>query len=140
MRPLALGLFVATSLALAVAIEILAQKSARQGGLALSRSSDEFPSVVVFSYVALPTIFAVLFSLVWTWIDLDIRRIQPWLELSRAEGSSADASLLLDYPFDFLALVPFKAWKHRYVVALRFISPLLITGQDTGQSSSQERS
>jgi len=110
---LVLGLFIAASLALAATIEILAQKSSAKGGLALSRSSDEIPPAVIFSYLALPTMFAVLFSLIWTWIDLDIRRMQPWLELSRPGGETAEASILLDYPFDFLAFVPLKAWKHR---------------------------
>jgi hypothetical protein len=116
--------YVLISLALAVAIEVLAQKSSTQGGLALSKSLTDIPSLVTFSYLALPTILAVFYSLAWTWIDLDVRRIQPWLELSRAHGSLASKSLFLDYPFEFLALVPFKAWKQRYLTVLTIINVL----------------
>lgn len=116
MRPLVLGSFVVASLGLAITIEILAQKSSRQGGLALATSPDSIPSVVTFAYVALPTIFAVLYSSVWTWIDLDICRMQPWFELSRDGGALAETSLLLDYPFEFLAMVPLTAWRHRYAL------------------------
>ncbi len=96
-------------------IEYFAQESTRQGGIGLSNSADDMPAAVTFSYLALPTILAVLYALAWTWIDLDIRRIQPWLELSRSGGAGAESSLLLDYPFEFLAFVPFKAWKQRFV-------------------------
>ncbi len=111
--------FVAISLALAVTIEILAQKSTRQGGLALSTSSDDIPFIVTFSYLALPTVFAVIYGLIWTWVDLDIRRLQPWLELSRPGGCVAESSILLEYPFEFLAFVPFRAWRRRYAGSIR---------------------
>jgi len=105
--------FAITSLALAGLIEFLAQLSRRNGGLALSPSGDSIPSLVKFSYLFLPTIVAVIYSICWNWIDLDVKRIQPWLELSREEGATAESSLLLDYPYDFVAFVPFKAAKRR---------------------------
>lgn len=105
--------FITVSLALIALIEYLAQQSLKQGGLSLSASADRSTSVVIYSQYA-PTIIAVLYSLVWTWIDLDIRRFQPWLELSRSEGAHGDSTLLLDYPFEFLAFIPLKAWKRKY--------------------------
>jgi len=112
MRAPILASFILTSLFLAGIIEFLSQKSLREGGLALSPDANPTPAVVVYTrYV--PTIIAVIYSLWWTWIDLDIRRMQPWLELSRAGGASAESSLLLDYPFEFLAFIPFKAGKRK---------------------------
>lgn len=99
------------TLLLAGIIEFLAQKSQRQGGLALSELPDPHSGIVTFGYLYAPTVISVLYSLLWSWIDLDIRRIQPWLELSRQEGATADSSLLLDYPNTFLAFIPFLAWK-----------------------------
>jgi len=106
-------LFAFISLLIAAFIEILAQKSQSQGALVLSPSIDAIPPFATFAYLFLPTVIAVLYSLVWSWVDLDVRRMQPWLELSRKDGVSVENSLFLDYPFEFLAFVPFKAAKRR---------------------------
>lgn len=103
------------SVALAGLIEYLAQKSLREGGLALSPTINDIPNLAKFTYMFLPTIIAVIYSIVWNWVDLDVKRIHPWLELSREDGAVAKNSLALDYPYDFVALVPFKAAKRRYV-------------------------
>jgi len=105
--------FVIVSLGLAGALEGLAQRSQRNGGLALSTSSDSIPGLAKFSYLFLPTIIAVVYSIWWTWVDLDVKRTQPWLELSRPDGATAENSLLLDYPYDFVAFVPLKAARKR---------------------------
>lgn len=100
--------------ALAAVIEFFAQKSSREGGLALSRTVDDIPSIAKFNYEFLPTIIAVILSIAWTWVDLDIKRIQPWLAMSKKEGARLQDSLALDYPYDFVALAPYKAAKRRY--------------------------
>lgn len=104
--------FILVSLTLAAVIEFLAQWSLKEGGISLRPDTDGASTAIIVSRYA-PTVIAVLYSLTWTWIDLDIRRIQPWLELSRGEGGTADSTLLLDYPFEFLAFVPVKAWKKK---------------------------
>lgn len=100
--------------ALAAVIEFFAQKSNREGGLSLSRTVDDIPKVARFSYEFLPTILAVILSIAWTWIDLDVKRIQPWLALSKEGGARVQDSLTLDYPYDFVALAPYKSAKRRY--------------------------
>ncbi|KAK0728190.1 hypothetical protein B0T26DRAFT_748447 [Lasiosphaeria miniovina] len=128
---------VITTLALAGAVEFLSQKSAKQGGLSLSNSADDIPFAVTFSYLYGITIVAVLYSLLWTWVDLDIRRLQPWLELSRTGGADADSSLLLDYPFTFLAFIPFSAGRRRHwPVFFSGIASMLVFGGVTPLSSS----
>ncbi|KUI71238.1 Protein AIG2 [Cytospora mali] len=114
MRAPVLCAVVLISLGLAGVTEYLAQKSLKQGGLALSPSQDAIPQSVNIAYLYLPTTVAVLYSLLWTWIDLDVRRMQPWFELSRSHGANGDQSLLLNYPFEFLAFVPITAWKQRH--------------------------
>lgn len=54
-----------------------------------------------------------IFSIYWAWIDLEIKRMEPYYQLSKEDGALARDSLLLHYPFDFLPLVPFKACKDR---------------------------
>lgn len=114
MRAPVLCAVIVISIVLAGVIEYLAQTSQKQGGLALSPSEDEIPQTVNIAYLYLPTTVAVLYSLLWTWIDLDVRRMQPWLELSRSDGARGDQSLLLNYPFEFLAFVPLTAWKQKH--------------------------
>lgn len=121
MRAPVLCTVVVISLSLAGVLEYLAQKSQRQGGLALSSSEDDISKSVNIAYLYMPTTVAVMYSLLWTWVDLDVRRMQPWLELSRSHGAKAEQSLLLNYPFEFLAFVPIKAWKQRHW-------PVFITG------------
>ncbi|KAM0555366.1 hypothetical protein ACHAO7_002993 [Fusarium culmorum] len=107
---------IALTILLAVAIETLAQRSASQGGLALSPSLKDMPEYARLSYLYVPTIIAVLYSMIWSWIDLDVKRMQPWFELSKRDGVTAEDSLFLDYQYDFVGLVPFKAAKHRYAI------------------------
>lgn len=49
-----------------------------------------------------------LYSLLWMRIDLDERRMQPWIELSRPHGANAEKPFLLSYPSEFLAFVPIE--------------------------------
>ncbi|KAH0497771.1 hypothetical protein TgHK011_005056 [Trichoderma gracile] len=93
---------------------ILAQRSQKFGGLSLVDDADEIPSAVNLTYLYLPTIIAVLYSLVWNWIDLDVKRMQPWTEVSKPDGATGRRSVFLDYPVDFVAFVPFKAAKQRH--------------------------
>lgn len=102
------------SLLLAAILEILAQESLRAGGLAMTSSPDDFSVYVTFGYLFLPTIIAVIYSLFWSWVDLDAKRMQPWFEMSREGGAVAKQSVLLAYPYDFVGTVPFTALKRRY--------------------------
>ncbi|KAG7121887.1 hypothetical protein HYQ44_002785 [Verticillium longisporum] len=83
-------------LVLVAIIEILAQQSQREGGLALSPSADDLPTYVTFGYLFLPTIIA------------------AWFEMSKDEGATAKNSILLAYPYDFVGTVPIKAARRRH--------------------------
>lgn len=105
--------FAFASFLLAAIIEVLAQQSERRGGLALSPSANDIPAFANFCYLFLPTIVAVIYSLLWSWIDLDVKRIQPWFEMSRSTGATAERSILLDYPYEFVGFVPLRAARRR---------------------------
>jgi hypothetical protein len=68
-----------------------------------------------FVYLYLPTIFAVIFSILIVWVDNDARRFKPYLQMSRAGGVSGKELLLLHYPFDFVLFVPFAACRRGLV-------------------------
>ncbi|UKZ72587.1 hypothetical protein TrVFT333_000219 [Trichoderma virens FT-333] len=130
------------TLLIAGAIEVLAQLSNSRGGLALSRTQDDIPQYAMISYLYAPNIIAVLYSLVWSWVDLDVKRMQPWFELSKPEGATAENSMFLDYPYDFIATVPVKAARRRHwpvffagsvtVIIFWLITPLQSSIMGTG--------
>ena len=92
---------------LIAALEYLSRLSDRDGGILLS--NGDFPAYVTFVNTYLPTILAVILGLLWTWIDLDARRLEPYFRLSEPRGATPESSLDLNYPFDYVALASFKA-------------------------------
>ena len=75
----------------------------------------------MFCYRYLPQMVIVLYGIGWAAVDLDVKRLEPYFQLSKPGGASASDSILLHYPFNFLALVPITAAKRRFVIpAARF--------------------
>ena len=100
---------------LIVIIQLLLIRSKKNSGLLFASNINDLPLSKTFNYLYLPTIISVLYGFVWTWIDLDIRRLEPFYQLSKPSGATGQESLLLHYPVDFLASVPIKAVKFRFV-------------------------
>lgn len=117
-RPLTLHLYVhllliGTSALVIVFLGLLQDINHRTGGIFFADSDDNFSDSVTFTYNYAPTIVAVLYSTAWAWVDLDFKRLEPWFQLSQPRGASAESSLLLKYPAEFLALVPVTAAKRK---------------------------
>lgn len=93
---------------------ILQWISNRDGGLYFAEKADDIPAAVTFLHLHFPTLIAVVYSVVWSWIDLDVKRLEPWFQMSQASGAEARDSVLLHYPVDFIASVPINAAKRRY--------------------------
>jgi hypothetical protein len=77
------------------------------------------PSTVIsntaaFVYNYLPTAIAIVLGLIWAVVHHDYMRMEPWFQLSKAEGAAAEPSLCLMYPYTFPPLVAIKAGKARY--------------------------
>ena len=96
---------------LIAALEYLSRVSNRDGGIVFS--AGRFPAYVTFINIYLPTILAVALGMLWTWIDLDARRLEPWFQLSQPQGATVQESLDLDYPFDYVALASYRALRRR---------------------------
>jgi hypothetical protein len=88
-------------------------KSQRDGGIIFASNINDLPLERSFPYLYLPTIVAVLFSIFIVWIDVDAKRFEPYYQLSKSGGALGKDSLLLHYPFDFMPIVPFLAFKNR---------------------------
>ena len=55
-------------------LQVTLLKSRANGGVVLAEKLSDAPLSQTFAYLYLPTILAVLYSLLWTWIDLDAKR------------------------------------------------------------------
>lgn len=99
---------------LIVVLDYLSRLSHRHGGLAFTDGS--FSTSETFSYLYLPTVIAVLYSMLWSWVDLDVKRLEPYFQMSKAVGVPVRDSLYLHYPFDFVAFAPYRALRRRSVI------------------------
>jgi hypothetical protein len=108
---------IALSLFFVAMIEILLRLSDDNGALLFADpNSGDLPPYTLFCFEYLPTIIGVLHGILWMAVDHDIKRIEPFFQLSVPGGIDAAGSLLLDYPYQFAALVPFRAFKKRHWV------------------------
>ncbi|GIZ47520.1 hypothetical protein CKM354_001060900 [Cercospora kikuchii] len=107
-----LGTLLILTCVLIAAVAWLHVQSARDQGIIFAKDVNELPLSRSFSYLYLPTIISVIYSFLWTWLDLDIKRLEPYFQLSKGEAKAGD-SILLSYPLEFLATVPFLAFKRR---------------------------
>lgn len=100
--------------ALIAVLQIYLERSNRDTGILFASRINDLPLDQKFPYLYLPTIVSLVLSFAWAWLDLDVRRLQPFIELSKERGARGADSLLLHYPYDFVAFVPFTAAKRRY--------------------------
>ena len=60
-----------------------------------AKSIDSFTFQQTFLHEHLPTIVALIFSIYWSWIDIQVKRLEPYFQLSKEGGSTGDESMLL---------------------------------------------
>ena len=106
-------------------IEILRNISDRDEGLAFFSDTEDISKSLSFAYSYVPTIIAVGVSILWSYTDLDIQRLEPYFQLSKPTGAPASV-LFVDYDFEYPFAVPFVAVrrKHWTVVLVSTISLL----------------
>lgn len=107
------------TLSLAAVVLWCLKKSQRKQGLLFAPKISQLSFWHSFAYLYLPTLLSVLYGLYFSWIDLDVKRMEPFFQMSSVAGAAPEDSILLDYPFQFLPNVPLKASKrgHWSVVA-----------------------
>lgn len=121
-RPLTMGwpwLAMLTSIALALAAlqEVLCQISIRkeqnEEGLANFKKADELSLTKFFIWKYLPIITFVFYGILWQMSDFEVKRLEPYYQLSRKTGATAGESLNMDYLTFMSWLVPLRALRHR---------------------------
>lgn len=96
-----------------VGLEVLNIQSDQNGGILFANNLDSYVAWQTFLYRYLPTIIAVIYGMVLAILDLDVKRLEPYFQLSKLEGASGKDSILLNYPFEFLAYVPIASFHRR---------------------------
>ncbi|KAK1752326.1 hypothetical protein QBC47DRAFT_454376 [Echria macrotheca] len=131
-HPLYLGLLCVLHILYIAGIQILTNKNAAAADLIARIQQNETvtdpESIFVFSednmsaYLAwqyLPVALATILAVLWEPVDLSARRLEPFHQLSRPEGGTADDALCLEYAGMFGFNVPFRALARRqYAVVL----------------------
>lgn len=126
-RPFLLVVIIVT-LSLLALVQWLVICDGRHDGILFATKISELGVGHIFLYRYLPTIISVSYGLVWHWIDVDARRIEPYRQLSKPGGASGSNSLLLHYPTDLLAFVPLKALKRKHWPVVIASSALVLVG------------
>lgn len=118
-RPLTMGwpwlaMLTVIALALAALQEYLCQRSMRSGeGLAKFRKADDLTLAVFFTWKYAPIIAFVFYGILWQMTDFEVKRLEPYYQLSRKTGATAGESLNMDYLTFMSWLVPLRALRHR---------------------------
>ena len=103
------------TVALIALIEYINKISIEEKALFFADKAGDFPVGVLFCYRYLPQMIVVVLGVGWATVDLDVKRLEPYFQLSRPGGATAGNSIFLHYPFDFIAFAPINAARKRCV-------------------------
>jgi hypothetical protein len=123
---------IAVSITLAVAQEVLYQKSrslasqSPPSGLFQFTDAQDLSTWDYFSFKYLPTMIAVTYGILWQVTDYEVKRLEPFHRLSREGGALAAESINIDYITIFNIFRPFRALRYRhYAVAVSSLATIL---------------
>ncbi|OAL49498.1 hypothetical protein IQ07DRAFT_568465 [Pyrenochaeta sp. DS3sAY3a] len=128
LRSWSLVFLILLSWAFIITLQYFLLKSQTDGGVIFASDINRLPLRTSFVYLYMPTIIAVTFSIYVVWIDNDVKRFEPYRQLSKSAGVHGRDSLLLHYPFDFIPAVPVRAAKRgHYLVFWASFATVLTT-------------
>ncbi|POR39039.1 hypothetical protein TPAR_00760 [Tolypocladium paradoxum] len=117
-----LTMLVLLSMALAAMQEILYRRYSQDPILMFTSPEDVDPGfyfVVKFA----PTLAAVVYGVLWQFVDFEVRRLEAYYQLSKEGGALAAESINVDYVTSFNFLRPFRALRlGHYAVALSSVA------------------
>ncbi|GAB0136301.1 hypothetical protein EsDP_00004607 [Epichloe bromicola] len=120
-----LTMMIFLSLVLAGMQEILFRKYKDVPLLQFQKPAD-VKAGLYFAVKFAPTISAVVYGVLWQFIDFEVRRLEAYYQLSKPGGALAAESMNVDYVTSFNFLRPFRALKlGHYAVALSSIATTL---------------
>ncbi|KAL3477310.1 hypothetical protein BJX99DRAFT_257564 [Aspergillus californicus] len=117
LRPTYLSFIACIMLCMLVILEALRQYSERNGGLVFFRDTDDVTNIESFAYNYVPVIIALVLATLWSFIDFDVLRLEPYFQLSRPEGCPATV-LFINYNFGQSFITPITSAKRRHWLVL----------------------
>ncbi|KAL0265065.1 hypothetical protein SLS55_001023 [Diplodia seriata] len=135
-RPMSMGswwitMLIIIAIGLGVVQELLCQISMRKGdedGLLKFKSPQEISLTDYFTWKYAPTIILLSYGILWQISDFEVKRLEPYYQLSRPGGATASASLNMDYLTFLSYLIPIRAARHRQWAVLFSSLATLISG------------
>ncbi|RHZ58917.1 DUF3433 domain-containing protein [Aspergillus thermomutatus] len=109
-----LGLLMLTMLAI---LEALRRYTDRYGGLVFYQDTTNLSDAATFAYNYVPIIVSLILVTLWSFIDFDVLRLEPYFQLSRPEGAPA-TTLFINYNFGQSFLTPLTSAKRGHWVVL----------------------
>ena len=113
--------------------EFLCQLSQRlaekDDGLLKFKQAQEVSTGAYFIWKYLPIIFLLTYGIMWQIVDFEVKRLEPFYQLSKKAGATAAESLNMDYLTFMSYLTPFKAIRYRqWAVTYSSLATLLAGG------------
>jgi hypothetical protein len=136
-RPFSMGwpwlsMLVTIALLLAIVQEFLCQLCMRRikkdplGGLITFEKAAELTVLEYFTWKYAPILFFVIYGILWQITDFEVKRLEPYYQLSKQTGAFAAESLNMDYLTFMSWLVPLRALRHKqYAVIYSSVATLL---------------
>jgi hypothetical protein len=127
-----ISMLICISLVLAGVQEFLCQRSMRlvredpDGGLAKFIKADDLSLTAFFTWKYAPIMIFVFYGILWQMSDFEVKRLEPYYQLSKKTGATAGESLNMDYLTFTSWLVPLRALRHKqYAVIYSSIGTLI---------------
>lgn len=136
-RPFSMGrpwlsMLIFIALALAGLQEFLCQLSLTrirddpEGGLVTFNKPGELSITKFFTWKYAPIMTFVFYGILWQMTDFEVKRLEPYYQLSKKTGATAGESLNMDYLTFMSWLVPLRALHHKqYAVIYSSVSTLV---------------
>ncbi len=128
-RPITMGwpwlaLLIIVALALAGLQEYLCQVSMKavrkdpENGLVRFKKAGDLTMAQFFTWKYAPIMIFVFYGILWQMSDFEVKRLEPFYQLSRRTGATAGESLNMDYLTFMSWLVPFRALRHKHYAVI----------------------
>lgn len=89
------------------------RREAKNDGILKFNSVSDLPLWQFVCWKYLPTLVFVIYGVLWQIMDFEIKRLEPYYQLSQPSGNTAAQSLNLDHLSLWSYVVPFKAFRLR---------------------------
>ncbi|KAF8518276.1 hypothetical protein BU17DRAFT_66517 [Hysterangium stoloniferum] len=107
----------------AAGLEVALHFSQKDNGWKVSSAASATNGILHYVYTLPPVAVAMIVISLWAWTDVDIKRMQPYIDLAYG-NAPAQRSLLLDYSNKHPIIVSFYAYRHSHFVVV--LSSLLV--------------